>query len=165
MTSFEAFREQTGWKRPGRDHGCRPVEIIPGVWTAHYHDIEDEAQLRKAAPSVTVVVNAGTDKCPSKPGTYGDKVEVMLIDGLLDDPDPLKKVCAMDEGPEKEAARAALPSFPDAECAGDAYKDFERVSAKISATSASGGERPGTRVRSGATWPCWIRTRAASGSP
>ena len=36
MTSFEAFREFTGWKRPGRDHGCKPVEIVPGLWTAHY---------------------------------------------------------------------------------------------------------------------------------
>ena len=34
-TSFEAFREYTSWKRPGRDHGCKPVEIVPGLWTAH----------------------------------------------------------------------------------------------------------------------------------
>ena len=36
MTSFDTFREFTSWKRPGRDHGCKPVEIVPGLWTAHY---------------------------------------------------------------------------------------------------------------------------------
>lgn len=63
----------------------------------------------------------------------------MLIEGLLDDPDPLKKVEAMPQGAEKDAARAALPSFEPRECAGDAKKDFERVNSIIDAEIAVGG--------------------------
>merc|ERR1711879_192386 len=45
----------------------------------------------------------------------------------------------MPEGPEKEAARAALPSHPPEECAGDAKKDFERIIAAMESTKNSGG--------------------------
>ena len=65
---------------------------------------------------VTVVINAGTDKCA--PVAYGGDVVTVLITGLLDDPDSLKKVDAMAEGPEKDAARTALPAFASEECAG-----------------------------------------------
>jgi len=36
LPPFQAFREATGWPRPGGDHGCKPTEILPGLWTAHY---------------------------------------------------------------------------------------------------------------------------------
>ena len=48
MTTFESFRALTGWKRPGRDHGCAPTQIVPGVWTAHYHDIDSIEKLKAA---------------------------------------------------------------------------------------------------------------------
>ncbi len=35
---FVAFREVTGPIRPPASHGCPPVEVVPGLWTAHYHD-------------------------------------------------------------------------------------------------------------------------------
>ena len=47
-TTFDVARDATGRVRPGHDHGCKPVEIVPGLWTAHFHDIEDIDQLRKA---------------------------------------------------------------------------------------------------------------------
>lgn len=50
-----------------------------------------------------------------------------------------KKVDAMAEGPEKEAAKVALPKFAAEECAGDAKKDFERVNGAIDAAKAAGG--------------------------
>jgi len=84
-------------------------------------------------------VNCATEKCDTKTGSYGEGVEVLRIEGLLDDPDARKKVDAMPEGEEKEAARAALPSFPPEECAGDAKKDFERVITAMEAAKAGGG--------------------------
>jgi len=137
---FAAFREVTSYVRPPHGHGCPPVEVVPGVWTAHYHDIETLDKLKAAAPPTTLVVNAAkVDKCPTGPGSYGEGVDVLCIDGLLDDPDALKKAHAMPQGPEKDAALAALPEFPPEECAGDAYKDFELVNEKISQTIAGGG--------------------------
>jgi hypothetical protein len=55
---------------------------------------------------------------------YGPDVRVVIID-LLDDPDDVKHVDILPEGPAKDAARAALPVYPPEECAGDAKKDFE----------------------------------------
>ena len=137
---FAAFRSVTSYVRPPHSHGCPPVEVVPGVWTAHYHDIDTREKLKAAAPATTLVVNAAkVDKCPTGPGSYGDGVEVLCIDGLLDDPEPLKKLEAMPQGPEKDAARAALPAFAPEECAGDAYKDFELVNAAIAMEVASGG--------------------------
>merc|ERR1712136_403576 len=72
-------------------------------------------------------------------GSYGEGVEVLRIEGLLDDPETRKEVDALPEGPEKEAARAALPNFEECECAGDAKKDFSRVIDAIDATKESGG--------------------------
>ena len=82
-TTFEAFRTYTGWKRPGRDHGCPPAEIVPGVWTAHYHDIDSKEKLAaatKAAPIKLVppfvslspslaAGNATIDMCDVEAGT------------------------------------------------------------------------------------------------
>ncbi len=63
---------------------------------------------------------------------------MVLVDGLLDDPDALKKVDCMPDGDEKEDARKALPVFPPAECAGNAKKDFELVNQAVEATIARG---------------------------
>ena len=118
-----AFRAVTSYVRPPHSHGCPPVEVVPGVWTAHYHDIDAREKLQAAAAATTLVVNAATvDKCPVGAVSYGEGVEVLCIDGLLDDPEPLKKVEAMPQGADKDAARAALPAFAPEECAGDAYK-------------------------------------------
>lgn len=141
MSSFDAVREATGRQRPGHAHGCKPVEVVPGLWTAHFHDIETAEALAAAAPGVNIktVVNSATEKCPTQTGSYGEGVEVLRIEGLLDDPETRKKVDALPEGPEKEAARAALPNFEECECAGDAKKDFSRVIDAIDATKESGG--------------------------
>jgi len=32
-STFEAVREATGLVRPPGSHGCKPVEILPGLWT------------------------------------------------------------------------------------------------------------------------------------
>ena len=123
--------------RPPHNHGCKPIEIVPGLWTAHFHDIEDLEHLRTACPGVTNVINAGPDKCHTASGSYGPDVTVLVVD-ILDDPDALKKVDAMPEGPEKRAAKASLPEFAPHECAGDAKLHFAAVNASIDATIAAG---------------------------
>jgi len=137
MTSFSAFRECTGWKRPGRDHGCQPVEIVPGVWTAHYHDIDSIEKLKAAtggAP-IQLVVNSALCQCDARDGFYGPGVKVMEI-VLEDDPDPRKY---FDQGKQCQSncADKDVPlanRFP-----GEAIDDFERCSRAIDATLASGG--------------------------
>jgi len=114
------------------------VEVVSGLWTAHFHDIEDSKSLTGVSQNITTVVNCATDKCPTKEGSYGPSVKVVLVEGLLDDPDARKKADAMPDGPEKEAALAALPQFPPEECAGDAKKDFERVNKAIDDAKADG---------------------------
>lgn len=137
-TTQKSFREATGTVRPKGSHGCPPAQIIPGLWTATYHDIDTPEKLASVSPSVTVVINAACDKCP--PINYGPGVELIEIPGLLDDPDALKKVDAMEDGAGKDAARKALPVFPPEECAGDAKKDFEKVNGIIDGTLGGGGE-------------------------
>ena len=88
MTTFESFREVTGWKRPGHDHGCAPVQVVPGVWTAHYHDIDSIEKLKAAtggAP-ITLVVNSALCQCDARDGFFGPGVRVMEI-ALEDAPD------------------------------------------------------------------------------
>ena len=43
--TFKKFRKITGWVRPPGSHGCSPTEIVPGLWTAHYHDIDSQEKL------------------------------------------------------------------------------------------------------------------------
>lgn len=140
-STLAAVREVTGLQRSSHAHGCKPVEVLPGVWTAHFHDIEDAAALEKATGGAPVktVINCATEKCSTKTGSYGPDVEVLRVEGLLDDPEARKKVDAMAEGPEKEAAKAALPVFPAEECAGNAKQDFERVVAAMEAARSAGG--------------------------
>jgi protein-tyrosine phosphatase len=136
-TSFEAFREYTGWKRPGHDHGCPPVEVVPGVWTAHYHDIDTHEKLvaaTKGAP-IKLVVNSALSQCACRTGFYGPDVIVMEID-LEDDPNERKY---FDQG-KPSTSTVADKSVPlKLRCAGDAKKDFTAVSMAIEAVLASGG--------------------------
>uniref|UniRef100_A0A7S2GEU6 Tyrosine specific protein phosphatases domain-containing protein n=1 Tax=Haptolina brevifila TaxID=156173 RepID=A0A7S2GEU6_9EUKA len=137
MTSFAAFREFTGWKRPGRDHGCKPVEIVPGLWTAHYHDIDSVTKLKAAtngAP-IKLVVNSALCQCEARQGFYGPGVKVMEI-VLEDDPDPRKY---FDQGKQCTAnctdpSVSLINRFP-----GEAIDDFTAVSKAVDATLASGG--------------------------
>jgi hypothetical protein len=48
MSSFEGVRNITGWVRPGGKHGCQPAQVYPGIWTAHYHDIDTIKKLQAA---------------------------------------------------------------------------------------------------------------------
>jgi hypothetical protein len=139
MSTFAGVRAATGLVRPSHNHGCKPVEVVPGVWTAHFHDIETKETLDAISTNIRVVVNSATDKCPTKPGSYGDNIDVLVVEGLLDDPEARKRVDGMPEGAEKEAAKKALPEFDACECAGDVKKDIERVNAAIDKAKADGG--------------------------
>jgi hypothetical protein len=89
---------------------CKLTEVVPGLYTAHFNDIQDPDIFKSLGiePLVRLVVNAGTDKCPTSTGYYGPKIDVLRID-LLDDPTP-----------------------------GDAKQYFEEVNAAISNTIESG---------------------------
>lgn len=139
--SLASVRAVTTTLRPPGNHGCPGVEILPGLWTAHYHDIGSLDALRTVAPPVTLVVNVGTDKCPIV--NYGDDVRVVAID-LLDDPDELKAVDCLPDGPDKDEKKAALleklaQGDSGMEPCGDVKKDFEYVNSLIDET-VSGGE-------------------------
>ena len=141
-STLESVRAATTYVRPGHDHGCRGVEILSGLWTAHFHDIESIDALRAISPKVTIVVNVGTDKCHEV--DYGPNVRVVSID-LLDDPDEMKKADALpDDHPDKTAIKAdILERISSGELVpcGDAKKDFEAVNAIIDETlSSEGGE-------------------------
>ena len=43
------------------------------------------------SPKITCVVNSAIKQCPSKPGFYGDGIDVVLVD-LNDDSNDRKKV-------------------------------------------------------------------------
>jgi protein-tyrosine phosphatase len=64
---------------------------------------------------------------------------VVVVEGLLDDPDERKRVDAMPEGPDKEAARLALPEFPPELCAGDVKSHIPRVNKAIDDSIQRGG--------------------------
>ena len=136
-TTFEEFRTVTSWVRPPRSHGCAPVEVVPGVWTAHYHDIDSSEKLAaatKGAP-ITLVVNSALCQCEARDGFYGPKVEVMEVD-LEDDPDPRK---AFDQGKETKS-ECKDPDVPLVKrCSGDAKRYFGAVNAKIEAHLKRGG--------------------------
>lgn len=65
-------------------------------------------------------------------------MEVIRIEGLLDDPEDMKKAMAKPPGPERDAALAALPEFPAEQRAGDAKKDFELVNGVIDDAKSKG---------------------------
>jgi len=138
-STLASIRDVTGCRRPPGNHGCAPVEIMRGLWTAHFHDMESAKALSRISPNISTVINCATEKCPTFPGHYGETVEVLRVESLLDDPEELKAVDAMSEGPEKDAARAVLPVRPQEECSGDAKRDFERVNDAIASTKRQGG--------------------------
>ena len=142
-SSLASVRAVTTSRRPPGNHGCPGVEIVPGLWTAHFHDIETLDALRSVAPPVTVVVNVGTDKCPVV--SYGGDVRVVAID-LLDDPDELKAADGLPEGSNKDGVKSALlgrlARGDDAggmKPCGDARKDFEAVNSLVDETLGGGG--------------------------
>jgi hypothetical protein len=92
MSTLAEIRALTGTVRPPGNHGNKPVEVIPGLWTATFADIETPEKLSAVAPSVTVVINAAAEACATGPGSYGDKVQVVRIENFLDDPNPRKAV-------------------------------------------------------------------------
>lgn len=53
-------------------------------------------------------------------------------------PMPARRWTPWLNGPEKKAAKANLPEFPPAECAGDGKNDFKLVNNAIDAAKASG---------------------------
>ena len=150
-SSLASVRAVTTSRRPPGNHGCPGVEIVPGLWTAHFHDIETLDALRSVAPPVTVVVNVGTDKCPVV--SYGGDVRVVAID-LLDDPDELKAADGLPEGSNKDGVKSALlgrlARGDDAggmKPCGDARKDFEAVNSLVDETPGGGGGGPDTLPR------------------
>ena len=127
MTTFEEFREFTGWQRPGRDHGCKPVQIVPGLWTAHYHDIDSKEKLTAATQGapIKLVVNSALCQCAARTGFWGPDVRVLEID-LEDDPDERKY---FDAGKPNVQSKCADPSVPlKLRCAGDAKGSFTMTS-------------------------------------
>ena len=90
MSSVSEIRVLTGAIRPGGNHGCQPVEVLPGLWTANFKDIDTKEKLAAVAP-VSLVVNAATEQCHTNTGSYGDCITVLRIE-INDDPDVRKKV-------------------------------------------------------------------------
>jgi RNA binding exosome subunit len=135
--TFESFREVTGWIRPGKDHGCRPVEVVPGLWTAHYDDIDSPAKLFAVSRNITLVVNSAVKQCPSRTGFYGDRVRVLEVD-IEDDPDERK---FFDQGKEAWQSKYRDPSVPAyLRCAGNMLVFFDSVADEVQATLNSGSE-------------------------
>ena len=136
---FKDVRQITGWVRPPGAHGCKPTEIIKGLWTAHYHDVDTYEKLTSAVDEskIRCVINTAIRQCDSEPGRYGDSIEVMLID-LEDDPDERKQ---FDAGKESQS-KCNISDVPDLlRCAGDAKKYFRSVSSKIhSIITEDGGD-------------------------
>ena len=40
-STFEQVRAVTGTMRPPGTHSCKLVEVVPGLFTAHFHDFQD----------------------------------------------------------------------------------------------------------------------------
>lgn len=136
MSTFELFREEvTGWIRPGHHHGCKPVEVIPGLWTAHYDDVDSKDKLDSICKDIKLVVNSATCQCPSRTGFYGPDVKVLPVD-IEDDPDERKK---FDQGQEAWQSTCRDPSIAVLKrCSGDMLKYFDPVSDEIHASLKKG---------------------------
>jgi len=136
IDQFKEVRQITGWVRPPGAHGCQPTEIIKGVWTAHYHDVDTQEKLLSiVGENMQCVVNTATCQCDSRQGRYGDSVDVVLVD-LEDDPDERKH---FDAG-KPSTSRCTEQDVPEMlRCSGDAKQHFRRVSAKIHSVVAEGG--------------------------
>jgi Dual specificity phosphatase, catalytic domain len=138
MSNFEAFREEvTGWIRPGHDHGCPPVEVIPGLWTAHYDEIDSLEKLQEAtnfAP-LALVVNSAVCQCASRDGFYGPDIKVLEVD-IEDDPDERKY---FDQGKKAVQSRCRETGILSKHrCAGDFTVFFDPVSDEIHSVLQTG---------------------------
>jgi len=135
-TTFESFREEvTGWVRPGHHHGCAPVEVIPGLWTAHHDDIDSPSKLPDICQKITLVVNSAVSQCPARTGFYGDGVKVLEVD-IDDDPNQRKY---FDQGKEAFKSECRDPDISTRKrCSGDMLPYFYSVSDEIHATLQSG---------------------------
>jgi protein-tyrosine phosphatase len=140
-TTFEQFRQEvTGWVRPGHAHGCPPVEVIPGLWTAHYDEIDSLEKLQGAtshAP-ITLVVNLALCQCESRNGFYGPEIRVLEVP-IEDDPDERKK---FDQGSAAWQSKCRDPSVPlDLRCAGSMMDYFDAVAKEIHQVLSSSGKQ------------------------
>jgi hypothetical protein len=133
ISTFEAVREATGWVRPGGDHGCVPAEIAPGVFNAHYHDIDSADKLRAVAPRARLVINTAPAQCPRV--DYGLAVAVLDIP-LEDDPDERKW---FDAGKPTQSSCKTVGLPLTKRCSGNARQHFEKACDAIDATLAAGG--------------------------
>jgi hypothetical protein len=123
----------------GGSHGCPPVEVFPKIFTAHYHDVDSREKLMAVlGPNCgpVLVVNSAVCQCEARPGFFGEGVDVMLIEGLEDDPDERKQ---FDAGKATTSSCTKANVEPLKRCAGAAKKDFDRVSRAIADTLARGG--------------------------
>lgn len=138
FTTFETFRQVTGWKRPIGNHGCKPVEVIPGVWTAHYHDMDSREKLAIATNNapIALVVNSALCQCEARTGFFGPNIRVMEID-LEDDTGPRKN---FDAGKPNVQSDCGDSSVGDKfRCAGDAKKSFDLVCDEMENVLTKGG--------------------------
>ena len=87
MPLFEKVREITSTTRPPGTHGCRMTEIVPGLFTAHFEDINTREALEKLPFQCGLIVNSAVanNQCPTYLGFYGPEVHVLPIP-LYDDP-------------------------------------------------------------------------------
>jgi len=135
-TTFEKFREEvTGWIRPGHDHGCPPVEILPGLWTAHYDDIDTHEKLQAVSKDIRLVVNSALSQCPARTGFYGPNVVVMEVQ-LEDDPDERKYFDKGEEAIQSTCRDGSVPLHK--RCAGDLFQWLDPVADAIHATLQKG---------------------------
>jgi len=143
MSTFEAVREVTGWQRPTQKHGCTPCEVFPGIYTAHFHEMDSRAKLFDAiqedpaggGPPV-LVVNSAPCQCDAKGDFFGAGVTVWPVD-LEDDPDEKKQ---FDQGKSVTSKCANKDIELKMRCAGDAKKHFDEVSDQIEKTLGAGGK-------------------------
>ncbi|KAJ1449300.1 hypothetical protein M885DRAFT_573002 [Pelagophyceae sp. CCMP2097] len=116
--------------------------VLPGIWTAHYHDIDTPEKLQsatKGAP-ITLVVNAAPRQCAARAGFFGEGIEVLCVD-IEDDPDARK---VFDGGRKAaQSTRAAACGEVDIplrdRCAGSALVHFDAVGKRMAAARAAGG--------------------------
>ncbi len=71
-SSLTSVRAITTSRRPPSNHGCPGVKVIPGLWTAHFHDIKTLDALRSIASLVTCWVAQ----------SFFPAVEPLFLDGV-----------------------------------------------------------------------------------
>jgi hypothetical protein len=143
MAAFSDVRRVTGWQRPGGKHGTAPTEVLPGIFTAHYHDIDSREKLLGVlgvdpATTPVLVVNSAPCQCEARSGFFGAGVEVLCVD-LEDDPDARKKFDGGKETAMSDCAKSDADVPAAKRCAGDVKVHFDAVSAAMGATLAAGG--------------------------